>query len=738
MLNTLIVAAAMAAPATADTLQMATDLPDVEVVGVKQLPGAGAGLKTRVDDAQIRRLAIEGVRGVSQVAPNVYMPQYGSRMSASVYMRGLGARMDQPVVGLNVDNIPYLNKDAYDFTLDDMSRIDVLRGNAGILNGRNALAGQINIYTMSPWQYEGVRLGFEYGRANSMRASAGWYGRLGKTVAMSLTAGYGGTDGFFRNGHDGSHCGRERQGRARFKLSWHPHTRWSVANTASMGIGRQDGYPYQNVATGLISYNDSTFYKRASFADGLTVSYTGKRMIATSITSVQYLDDNMTLDQDFLPQDYFTITQKRHEWAWTQDLFAKGTRGRYNWLIGVFGFYKKSHFKAPVTFKDTGISQLIENNVNAMLPAGMQLRWDARSMLLHSRFDVADGGFAVYHQSGVDLGAWKIQAGLRYDIERVDLDYTTRVNTSATMGRLLPAGKWMPLQQQVIGIDNGGNLHQTFGQLLPQVSVSWQPSACIGLAASVAKGYKAGGYNTQMLSDVLQQQLMEQVRVPVRYDIEKMLTYKPEKSLTYELTANAANNACTLTASLTGFFISCRNQQLTVFPDGNITGRAMTNAGRTRSYGLEATAAWQIARPLSVNASYGYTHATFTQYNNGVADLKGKRVPYAPSHTLFVQAVWRLPATVLGVQPVLSADTRGTGSICWDDQNTFRQPFYATLGADLTFEHKLGSLSLWGKNLTGTRYATFWFESIGNRFEQRGEPWSIGATLRVNIAAKKM
>jgi hypothetical protein len=43
------------------------------------------------------------------------------------------------------------------------------------------------------------------------------------------------------------------------------------------------------------------------------------------------------------------------------------------------------------------------------------------------------------------------------------------------------------------------------------------------------------------------------------------------------------------------------------------------------------------------------------------------------------------------------------------------------------------SLQLWGKNLTGTRYSTFYFMSMGNEFLQRGRPMQLGATLRLNF-----
>ena len=49
-------------------------------------------------------------------------------MTSSIYVRGLGARIDQPVIGLNIDNVPVLNKDNFDTELADVERIEVLRG----------------------------------------------------------------------------------------------------------------------------------------------------------------------------------------------------------------------------------------------------------------------------------------------------------------------------------------------------------------------------------------------------------------------------------------------------------------------------------------------------------------------------------------------------------------------------------------------------------------------------------
>lgn len=736
----------LSADLSADTAQYVTALRDVEIVGVKASPAENLELNTTLDRRQIERYDITDIRGVSDIVPNVFMPAYGTRMTSSIYVRGLGARIDQPVVGLNVDNVPILNKDMYDLSLADLSHIDVIRGSAGVLNGRNAMGGQINVTTMSPWDFDGWRMTADFSRANTASVSASWYGKITPTLATSLVARIGTTDGFYKNTyyppsdpaeHDFKDaCGQERQASARWKLSWHQGHRWSLSNTAALSWSRQDGIPYASVETGKVCYNDSMFYQRLMFTDGLTISYTGKRMIATSVTSVQYLDDNMTLDQDFSPESMFTLTQKRHEWAVTEDLFAKGTRGRYSWLTGVFGFIKKTDMKAPVTFKDDGIRTLIEDNVNSRLPQGMELRWDERKMTLGSLFDINDGGFAVYHQSTIDLSPVTIQAGLRWDIEHVGLDYTSRCFTSCTMGRNMPTGAWMPLQKQEIDIDDTGHLSQTFNQLLPQLTIAWQPTASWLLRASVSKGYKAGGYNTQMFSDVLQQQLMEAVKVPAAYDIDEMLTYKPEKSLTYELTGGFTHARGNIEATL--FWLSCRDQQLTVFPEGMTTGRAMTNAGRTRSLGVEVTGMWQATKELSFSSTYGFTHATFTRYNNGNTDLKGKRLPYAPAHTLFAAATYDFARKIGGIiKWSATVYTRGTGNIYWNDLNTESQKFYATLGTHITFHYDVARLTLFGENLTNTRYNTFYYESIGHKFVQHANPWTIGFTVGINLQRKR-
>ena len=675
-------------------------------------------------------MGIEAPKDISLVAPNFYMPDYGSRMTSSIYVRGLGARIDQPVVGLTIDNIPYLNKDSYDFDVCDIAEIEVLRGAQSVLNGRNTMGGQINVRTLSPLSASGWRAMAEYGTANTVKASASYYGKFNEALGMSLAAQFKHTDGYYRNEYDNSLTGRENSGSLRWK-TWQPHRRLSISNTAVASFGRQAGYPYQLLSTGNIDYNDTCAYRRTSIADALTVAWAGKRVIVTSVTSLQYLNDCMNLDQDFTSLDYFTLEQSRREWAFTEDLFTRGSRGIYSWLGGVYAFYKSTDMQAPVTFKDTGIERLIEAHRNAINP-DYPIRWDERRFVLGSDFDLRSGGFALYHESAVSIDDWRLEAGLRLDIEKTSLSYHSFTNTGFTTLHRVPDGSTEVYSHTPVDIDDHGDISHTYIELLPKFTISH--SGDFEPYFSFSKGYKAGGYNTQMFSDVLQQRVMSIMGLSELYSFDEVVSYKPEWSLNYELGAHWRLPAARLKLDAALFYIDCRNQQLTVFPPGTTTGRMMTNAGRTRSMGAELSASWHANDDLTVRASYGYTDATFRRYNDGRNDYRGKRVPYAPANTLFAEVNWRIsPLTFSGITPSVTATARGLGKIYWNEANTVSQPFYCLPSLSIAFDADKWSLRLSADNITATRYNTFYFVSMGNAFTQRGLPRLLSATFRVRI-----
>ena len=704
-------------------------LKEVEITGAKVLSEAQTSSTTTLDSAMISRLGTDNIRGASMLTPNFFMPAYGSRMTSSMYVRGLGARIDNPVMGLKIDNVPVFNKNCFDFDLEDLEKVEVFIGPQSVLSGRNTMGGQINVYTLSPWKYQGLRLKAGYGNANTWQAAAGIYAKLSSKIASSLSAYYTSTDGYYTNEYNGKLTGDEHQVSARWKLSarmsdWH-----TITNTASFNFSEQSGYPYQEVKTGKINYNDTCFYRRKGFSDGLTAVWAGKRVVVTSATSFQYLNDRMTLDQDFLPQDYFTLTQKQHEWVLSEDLYAKGRRGNYEWTAGAFGFYRDNDMDAPVELKETAINGMIVRGYN-MMHRNDPIVWGAKSLTLGSKFHTPTKGIAGYIENSWNPGDFTFDIGLRYSFENTSMTYTNTCNSYYVKVSQRP-----PVAVPVdILIHNRMKLNSS--QLLPKAAVSWRmPIEFMksNVYASFAEGYKAGGFNTQMFSDALQQVLMKELGLGSDPDFAKMVKYKPEKSFNYEFGVKGESNDGMFGFSAAGFFIDCRDQQLTKFPEGKGTGRMMTNAGRTYSRGFELSARWRPVADLSLNASYGYTKATFKEYNDGRNDYHGKGVPFAPESTLFASCWWQLPITPGEWRFSVEGDLQGAGQIYWNEANDIRQPFYALLGCAATASYRQWQLRLWMKNITDTSYDAFYFTSMSNTFVQKGNPRTFGFTLRCNI-----
>ena len=694
----------------------------------------------------MEREGITSVKQLSAMMPNFYQPDYGSRMTSSIYVRGFGARIDQPVIGMTVDGVPYLNKNNYDFDMADVARVELLRGPQSTLYGRNTMGGQMNIYTLSPMHYEGVRGSLEYGSGNSLRAKLNLYDKASDKLAYSVGGYYNRTDGFFDNAFDGSDVdwGESAGGRAR--VIWQMGNGWSLDNAASFGYSYEGGYAYalydvEQDVMGDVNYNDISRYMRYNFSDGLTISHTGEKYKFTSTTSYQFMHDRMRMDQDLTPASIFTLKQEQHEHALTEDVVLRTNdkSRRWQWVTGAYGFYKKIEMNAPVNILQDGMKSLILGN----MPASMQsmLSFDRDVLNIDSNFTLPTFGLALYHESSLRAGErWRFTAGLRLDYESSKMKYDNyselgyKMDMSAMRPGMVVEGK-VPVPFQ-------GDEKLDFFELLPKFAVNFTTG--VGdLYVTATRGYKAGGFNTQIFSDILQNKLknalmadaMSSMGRPSQseespYDAASVTTYKPEYSWNYELGGHLRFAEGRVSLDFAAFWIECRDQQLTVFPEGQTTGRMMSNAGESRSRGVEFSLAWDVVENISLSANYGYTDAKFEEFNDGANDYSGNYLPYAPQHTSSLMASYSIPVNCSLLDDItLNASWQGAGKIYWNEANTLKQNFYSLLNASVEFRKGDYSLSLWGRNLANADYYTFYFKSMGRDFMSQGKPVRFGATL---------
>ena len=724
----------------------------VQITAIKQ----GSQLRREAVAASVlsgRTLEMQGVSAVKDVMtdiPNLFMPDYGSRTTSSIYVRGMGTRIDQPVVGMTVDNVALADKNLYDTELPDIERIEFLRGPQATLYGRNTMGGIINVYTLSPLTYQGLRLRADYGSRNSFRVAASTYNRLREKFGFSVSAQYAHCDGFWRNTYDNSLCDKENSGNFRTKFQYREGA-LSIDNTLAFSMVEQGGYPYQYIGSpnpskhreelvGKICYNEPCSYELLAVNDGLSIRYDFGKFSLASITSYQYMNDKMHIDNDFLPEYYFTLEQRKQQHHIAEDFVLRSKEeGKYRWLVGVYGFFKREKMQAPVTFGATGIDRLILDNINANSGYDGEYRWGdaegngADEMLLDSRFLTHNSGVAAYHRSELHLGRWRLALGIRLDYELVQMQYNTAANTAYTV---FPSDPSLQPTTIPLNLSDSDVLSRGFLEFLPSFSVSadLDEAGRNMLYLSASKGYKAGGFNTQMFSEVLQRRLQNEMGLHREMDIEKLCAYNPEHSYNIELGGHFATRNGVFTADAALFYIECLDQQLTIFPDENSTGRMMTNAGRTRSFGAEISATARLAKTLVLKGSYGYTTAKFREFVSGGKNYAGNYIPYAPKNSLSLRLMQTVPFTSRWIdRMILSVGVTGAGRIYWNEANDVSQPFYALLDASVRFEGKRWAVDLWCKNATNTKYDVFYFESMGNRFLQRGRPMAGGVRVMINI-----
>ena len=678
---------------------------------------------------------ITSLKELTSLAPNFYQPDYGSRMTSSIYVRGFGSRIDQPIVGMNIDEMPIMNKNNYDFELFDISEIEIIRGAQSTLYGRNTAGGAVNVQTLSPLNFQGKRFTAEYGTAGSMRIKASHYAAPKENFGWSASVHYNHTDGFFTNAYDGSKCDKGDNFATRLRQVFKIADKWSIDNSLTVGYNDEGGYAYRFYDTESgslmpVNYNDPCTYRRFNISDGLTVKYSLPDVIFSSTTGYSYTDDRLRMDNDFLPQAYFTLGQYQREHSLTQELVAKSRNSEgFGWLGGIFAFYKHQQLSAPVLFKEQGIKSLILDNANQGFE-GEELQFDSDNLLINDDFTTPTFGASAYVQASYDSEKWYLVAGVRVDGEHSSMRYNCWNHINFRMYPTM--SDYKPLTTSFKGKEN---LNTT--EIMPKVSITHKHSKG-NVYASVAKGYKAGGFNTQLFSDIMRDCIMKQFGFKMDnvavYNDASATTYRPEESWNYEVGTHLsplADGSLKIDAVL--FLIDCRNQQLTVFPKGVTTGRMMSNAGKSRSYGVEISASYTTQR-LTLEGSYGYAHATFRSYTSGDIDYSGNYLPLAPRETMSANLSYRISAPKsFANHLILNIGWNGVGRIYWDESNSLSQAFYGLTSASINWEKGHYGASIWGKNLFDEEYKAFYFVSMQHPFFSLGKPRQIGITLHYNL-----
>lgn len=629
---------------------------------------------------QLHNQQIVNLKELTAVMPNFYMPDYGSYANTPVYIRGIGTKSKGSAVGFYVDGVPHFESSAFNIDLSDIAAVNVFRGPQGTLYGRNTIAGIINVYTHNPLDYQRTRIKVGYGRYNDIIAQASNYAKISEKFGISTAASYHHNDGMFTNHFLNEKADKLNEGEGRIGLYWRPTTNWLLHLNSTLTYSEQNGYPYAPydiVKDELlpISYNRNSTYRRLISSTGLNAQYENNHISFNSQTSYQFIKSHQGLDQDFTPQDVYFVDNSYHQNMLSQELTLKSNdKGRYQWIIGLFGMLLHSNQFAETSYF-------------------------TRDFSTPTTYKNPTAGYAIYHQSSYNI--WRglsTTVGLRFDYEHAKTTYNQDKTTLST-GVTTHAKDFVS--------------SASFRQFTPKFTLQYLTNKDNLYYISITRGYKPGGFNTIFKTDAER-------------------TYDPEYSWNYEVGTRLKFFNGRLTAEADLFYIDWRHMQTTYTVPG--VGNVIANAGHTDSKGFELSLAYHPIKSLQLNLNYGYTHARYLEYKKSAReDFSGNRLPMVPNHTLSLNGTYTIMPAGWFDKIVFNTGLTGLGRIYWADDNIVRQNFYATLNAKVSLTKGIFTWEVWGKNLTATNYMAYGFKASQGNYAQRGKPLTFGTAVSVSF-----
>lgn len=731
---------------------------------------------------EIGSLGVRDLREISDFVPSFVMPNYGARFTSSIYVRGIGSRVNSPSLGIYVDDIPLMNKSAFNSHVWQLDRVDVLRGPQGTLYGINTEGGLVRQYTKNPMRYQGTDVNLGIGTRFYRNIEVAHYNKVNDQFAFSVAAFYDGTNGFWKNALTGERADDMNEAGGRLRLIYQPTQKLSFDWIADYQYVRQKAYPYGVLdpeAGDILSdpnQDTQSKYKRNMFNTGLAIKYKGCGFDFHSNTSYQFLKDNLLMDNDYSDIDFIVVDQSQLSNALTQEFtFKSNKESRWHWTTGVFGSYTWLKTTAPNTFGSafsTMMGQQIGGMIYQQMFNSMAQRMGEQAaaaaieraggvnvgmtLAVPCVFHTPQFNLGIFHESSFDITEHLTATlGLRYDYTHSKIDYDTRGISNMDFNIMGAAAKATVVS--IFAHEEKAN----FNQLLPKFGLTYKFNDGSNIYATVTKGYRAGGFNVQMFGDIIQSDVQKSLQgvmqeamqthqdvnstvehsEEVYADLLEGIKFKPEESWNYELGTHLNLFDNLIHADLSVFYMQIRNQQLSVFTEDYGYGRKMVNAGKSYSCGLEMTLRGSaLSNHLSWSLGYGYTHAAFKEYKNRASaraeevDYKDNKVPFVPAHTLSAMADYRWDfADSFMKSLTFGVNMNAQGKIWWDEANTYSQKFYAVLGAHLLADLGVCKVNLWARNLTDTKYNTFAFSSKATGQEvfkaQRGNPFQMGVDV---------
>lgn len=643
------------------------------------------------------------VNEIAQYVPNLqYSSSAAGTASASSFsIRGIGQidfiSTTDSGVATYLDGVYLARVTGAALELADIERIEVLRGPQGTLFGRNTIGGAVSVVTRKPSGEFGFRGNLTAGNNGRIQGRAILDVPLaedklaGKFIVVGKTSNGYGTDleplgGSGDLGADDDIAGRAQllftpSDKVEFNVSAEYSTRrgtvipqgrvfFDAASPAGMAfddggtnsvIGSNGGFDSDdlNQITVDTPINDDIDVFGVSLISDFDLGAVNLKLITA------YRDQEAQSGQDFdggagpLLNQFVTSDQSQ----FSQEIQLTGAteNGRFDWLAGAYYFEEEGQFISDVQLAGTQVDIDTNNKTTS---------------------------YAAFAQGTYKLSdKLSVTGGLRYSEE------TKSVLIDTLFGDF-------PL---VIA----GQDEQSFSSFTPKASIEYQADDDLLVYASVAQGFRSGGFNGRPFSPT------------------DLAPFDEETTTSYEVGFKSDFAGDKLRLNMAGFLSDYQDIQLTATTTDAMGAFIVItdNAGQIGLYGFEAELQAAPTDNLNFFGSVGFTNTDGLEPQAGF-DFGSDILPLASEWTVSVGGDYSFPIRS-SIEGTIAVDYAYRSSFFPQFNNSPRakQDGYGLLNARFQIkpENTPWDLTLWGKNLGDETYRTFGQDSAVS-----GLPFVVG------------
>ena len=694
---------------------------------------------TALSGSFIEKFDVQRVTSLETVSPNLvfFSGTGGSSSQVSAFMRGVGQfdflLSTDPAVGLYVDGVYLARTFGTNLELNDIERVELLRGPQGTLFGKNNIGGAINITTLTPTGSGRTDFRASVGNYDSYALDAYTDLRIADDLALGISLMARKSDGW-QSRPLGDNGGKEEREGGRATLSWTPTGTFSSRLSAEFSAQAQPSSP--NV---MIAYNPAAatvpflslfnaFVKPCctpptnidqSGAEGPLVRDDLHGFASTwindwkldggvdlkSISAYRYSHADFGRDGDNSYVDYNGDVHDEHDTQLSQEVQASGIYKRLKWVAGLYYLQERTRDQTNLVTA-AGLFQALSQFSDPTSP--LYQLYLARYLL---DFNLAyDNRQTTKDYAGYINGDYafndrlSLQFGGRFTNETKDFSQFVENDVGTTIflpvnpitGVVDTSNTSVPAKDCSSLQDVGRYFSCTTkaNEFSPRVSLNMQWTEDVFEYLQWSRGFRSGGVNGRPVS------------------VAEIEDYKPEHLDSTELGLKTMflDHRVRLNTAL--FYDQYDNIQVLLTQGASVV---VQNAAKATVYGLESDLQAAVTEHWSLQGSLGFMHNEYNDWHDSAGDYTNRKLQDAPEWTANIASAyeWHVPS---GAGLRFTANVSFQSWMFLDAQNSpvLRAPSRTMLDAGLFYLAPSGrwDLGVEGKNLSDQRVLTSGYNGL--------------------------